>query len=298
MRTVLIATDFSERAKRAEIRAAMLCIEHECSTVELMTVKEASQPDILAQILHSTAAAAQASIAEQATRELASRSASLKDHHGIQCSSVVRFGQPAVEIVSRAEAIGADLVLIGARGGNFFSNLLLGSTADKLTHLCTRPLLIVKNEPKQLYRHVLVPVDFSEDSKRAAEFALEVAPKADVTFLHAFEVWFEGQMQYAGVSRELIDDYRLKAREEARLKLNQFVTGLNAEERYLNRVVTFGIPGPVVREYAKQMQPDLIVMGKHGRSRFAELIIGSVTRDTIDQTDADLLVVPASIGPA
>ncbi|HEX2531117.1 MAG TPA: universal stress protein, partial [Burkholderiaceae bacterium] len=161
------------------------------------------------------------------------------------------------------------------------------------------PLLIVKNEPKQLYRHILVPVDFSEDSKRAAEFALEVAPKADVTFLHAFEVWFEGQMQYAGVSRELIDDYRLKAREEARLKLNQFITGLNAEERYLNRVVTFGIPGPVVREYAKQMQPDLIVMGKHGRSRFAELIIGSVTRDTIDQTDADLLVVPASVaGPA
>lgn len=296
--TILIATDFSERAERAEIRAAMLGAAHKSGRIELVTVKEASQPETLARIINSTTASAQAQIVEAAQRELQLRSALLGDNHGVRCDYAVRFGSTAAQILARADEIDADLVVAGAHGGNFFSDLFIGNTADKLVHLCRRPLLIVKNDATQAYRRVLVPTDFSDDARRAAQFALRIAPEADITFLHAFEVSFEGQMQYANIPTDLINDYRIKARETARVEMNKFIDELNAGNRHLTRVIDFGLPGPAVREHAKATKPDLIVMGKHGRSRMEELIIGSVTRDTIDQTDCDVLVVPPEAAQA
>lgn len=293
--TILIATDLSDRAARAENRAAMLGAAFRSATVELLNVKEASLPDTLARITNSTSESAQARLVEQTQRELQARAAELADNHGIQCACAVRFGRPASEIVSRANELGADLTVVGAHGGNFLTDLFIGNTVDKLTHLCRQPLLVVKNEARQAYRRVLVPVDFSEDSKHAARVALAIAPDADITILHAFEVLFEGQMQYANVPREQINNYRTQAREEARLAVNQFIDELGAGDRHITRELKFDLPGPAVREYAMAVKPDLIVMGKHGRSRFEEFIIGSVTRATLDQTDSDVLIVsPAS----
>lgn len=297
LKTILVATDFSERAGRAEVRSAMLAAEHTTGRIELVTIKEASQPETLARIVNSTTELAQAQIVATAERELQLRAALLEDNHGVRCECVVRFGSTASQIVNRADEIGADLVVSGAHGGNFFSDLFIGNTADKLVHLSRRPLLIVKSDPAQPYRRVLVPIDFSEDANRAAQFALKIAPEADITFLHAFEVSSEGQIHYANIPRELINDYRIKARETARLDMNKFIDELHANNRHLTRVINFGLPGPSVREHAKATKPDLIVMGKHGRSRVEELIIGSVTRDTIDQTESDILIVPPRATP-
>ncbi|HJV51099.1 MAG TPA: hypothetical protein VJ652_06560, partial [Noviherbaspirillum sp.] len=60
--TVLIATDLSELAKRAEMRAAMLCTERHCGSVELLTVQEAGYPDVLAQMMHNSVGSALALI--------------------------------------------------------------------------------------------------------------------------------------------------------------------------------------------------------------------------------------------
>lgn len=293
--TILVATDLSECAERAENRAAMLAYDHKPRTIELMTVEETGLLDVLAQLLGSTVEATRASVSTRAMELLQSRAARMQDLHGIESSCAIRFGYPAAEIAARADEIGADLIVIGAQGRNFLSDLFLGDTADKLVHLCKRPLLVVKNEPRKTYRSILAPVDFSEDARQAVALVLKIAPNAGITLLHAFEVGFEGHMQYASVSREVIDNFRIKAREKARLELNELVSDLNLGDRCLDRVITFGRPEKVVREYAEKSSPDLIVMGKHGRSRLAEMIIGSVTRDTVDQTASDVLIVPAAV---
>lgn len=290
---VLIATDCSERAERAESRAALLCQQHKIKKAEMLTIREGSEPDILAMILKESVDVAKAQAIARARNELLHRANMLNDNYGVEFSREVRFGKTATEIVHRAEEINTDLVVIGAHGGNFFSDLLVGNTADRLAHLCKCPLLVVKNIPRQAYQRVLIPVDFSEESRCAAEVALSIAPEAEITFLHAFEVFFEGQMQYANVPRDVINEYRVKARNEARVSLNRLIHEVNTENRTVSSMIMFGMPGPVVRDYAKSLQPDLIVLGKHGKSRFEEMILGSVTRDTLDQTESDVLVVPS-----
>lgn len=293
MDRVLVATDFSEWSGRAESRAAMLCQNLHCTSVELCTAIEPAPLASLALVLGVSDAAAEKMVTQKATQELELRSAKLRDIHGAPCSSTVRFGSPAREIIDRAEEIDADLVLAGAHGSNFLADLFLGNTVDKLVHLAKRPLLVIKNKPVRPYRHVLVPVDFSPDSLNAAKLAIKIAPAAAITFLHAFDVPFEGMMQYASVSSEVIDMYRARAHGEARALLNQFISDLGPEanERLLTRSIVFGSPSAAVREHAKQMRPELIVMGKHGRSWIEKLLIGSVTRDTMDQTASDLLIV-------
>ena len=44
---------------------------------------------------------------------------------------------------------------------------------------------------------------------------------------------------------------------------------------------------------ATELQSNLIVMGKQGRSWFSEFLLGSVTRRTIELAPCDVLVVPA-----
>lgn len=291
---LLVATDCSDRARLAELRAAVLIREQQCDIAELLTVRERGEPEILARIMNSNVDSATALATENAARVLAGRAGLLRKSHGVHLACNVRFGRPAQEIVARAEELQAGLIVIGAHGGNFFADLLLGNTADRLTHLCASPLLVVKNEASQAYRQVLVPVDFSDDSRRAAQAAFAVAPHADVAFLHAFEAVFDGYMQYANVTRDAIDEYRMSAFEDARDQLDQFISEVAPRGRHVQKTIAFGLPGPVVREHVKATRPDLIVLGKHGRSRLADMILGSVTRDAIDQTDCDVLVVPAA----
>lgn len=291
---LLVATDFSGCARLAEDRAALLLQEHKCDVAEILTVKNRDEPEIIARIMDMNVDSATALATENAVRALADRAGLLREKHGAHLTCNVRFGKPAQEIVARAEELRTSLIVIGAHGGNFFSDVLLGNTADRLTHLCTTPLLIVKNEASQAYRQVLVPVDFSGDSGRAAKAAFAIAPHGDIAFLHAFEPLFEGYMQYANISRDAIEEYRMSALEEAGDQLDRFISEVAPRGQRHQRTIGLGFPSVVVRNHAKATRPDLIVLAKHGRSRLADMILGSVTRDAIDQTDCDVLVVPST----
>ncbi|SOD41697.1 universal stress protein [Nitrosovibrio sp. Nv4] len=293
IKTILVATDFSEFSHRAGIRAAMLCSELKCGTVELLTVKEAGLPDALGVVLKSAPTVAETVLVDRAMRQLRLISGQLHDNYGIHCTNNVKFGRPVEEIVARADELSAELTVIGAHGGNFFTDLFLGNTADKLARMSKTPMLLVKNQSMKAYRQVLVPVDFSENSRRAAHTALNFAPDAHITFLHVFDVVLEEQMQYVNVAHDIIHEYHVKAGEDARHELNQFVADLEPGSRSFFRVVKFGHPGHVICDHAKSMKPDLIVLGKHGKSRFEELLLGSASRHVMEQCFCDVLIVPA-----
>lgn len=292
IQSLLVATDFSERSGRAERRAAMLCASHGCNTAEIVTVVEPEQLDGLARLTNRSPEQAKALVADVVLRELQTRASELFKVCTAKFTGTVRFGQPANEISIKSEEVFSDLIVIGAHGGNFFTDIFLGNTADKLIRRCRRPLLIVKNEPASPYRNILVPIDFSDDSRQAAQLALQIEPQAGITFLHAYDVLFASKMSYAGVSKDAINHYRIKARQEAILALNKFIDDLNVPQRRIMRDVVLGHPNAIVRDHAEKMQTDLIVIGKHGRSRIEELIVGSVTRDTIDWTKCDIIIVP------
>jgi nucleotide-binding universal stress UspA family protein len=250
IKSILVAIDFSEFSRWASERAAMLRGLLNADTVDLVTVKEAGLRGTLALVLSSTPAAAEAILVDRAMRELALISAHLEDNYGI-CTRTVRFGQPEKEIVARADELRADLTVIGEHGGHFLTSLFLGNTADKLARTIKTPLLVIKKKPVLRYSRVLVPVDFSENAKSAAQMALTIAPDARINFLHVFDVMLEEEMRSADINDTLLHVYHIEAEEKARLDLNRFVEDI-AGNRSISRKVAFGHPGHVICEHAIQ----------------------------------------------
>jgi nucleotide-binding universal stress UspA family protein len=288
---ILVSTDFSKQSESAESRAALLCKELQLDALNLLTIRSASLSDMLANVLKSSRAEQRTVLVHQALQDLRNTKARIESEYGIHCNYTVRFGDAALEVSAASESKSADMIVIGELKRNYFEKLL-NTAADTLIRMTTRPVLLVRNEPVDSYREVLVPVDFSPESRHAAKLALKIAPKAHIVFLHAYRVWAEGQMRDAGIDDEIINNYRVRYGQKARQELNQFIEELGPMSQLISRVVQLGWAAPVISSYAKRREPDLIVLGRHSGSRVEEFLIGSVTRRTIDETTSDILVTP------
>ena len=53
-------------------------------------------------------------------------------------------GPVAESIAALADEKGFDLVIVGSRGRNAVARLFLGSVADRLVHICQKPVLVVR----------------------------------------------------------------------------------------------------------------------------------------------------------
>lgn len=287
IRSVLAATDFSQQALGAGARAALLAAEHGAE-LKLVHVLEqeglASLRDWLAPGRDLRAA-----ITEQAQMQLAAAAGQLRDQGGVQAQPLVRVGQPLQQI--NAAAADADLLVLGDHGNHAWRDLAIGTTADRLLHTATRPLLVVRKPPVAAYARVLVLADFSAASETAIRAALRLAPRAAIRLLHAYGLPYEGKLRIAGVAEEDVERYRSLERQHATEQLRLMLADIEGS----GRVETCVEQGDVRIEFLRAMkeyQPDLVAIGKQGQGFVSDLLLGSVTRMVLAQAQCDVLVVP------
>jgi nucleotide-binding universal stress UspA family protein len=63
---------------------------------------------------------------------------------GFDVTSVLAMGEPAEEIIKLARAQPVELIAMSTHGHRFISDLLYGSTADKVRHKVDIPVLLLK----------------------------------------------------------------------------------------------------------------------------------------------------------
>jgi nucleotide-binding universal stress UspA family protein len=68
----------------------------------------------------------------------------LKELGSQNAQALLLEGAPAERIAEIAETQGYDLVVVGSRGRNAVARLFLGSVADRLVHICKKPVLVVR----------------------------------------------------------------------------------------------------------------------------------------------------------
>ncbi|HYD59836.1 MAG TPA: universal stress protein [Noviherbaspirillum sp.] len=289
IRKILVATDYSDDARPAETRAAMLSVQLKADVLELMTVQSTrmglATPATLSSNVEVRSDAALPLLDSPASVQAAAREGS-----GPACVRSLRTGNAATAITERADEMGAGLVVVASRRRKFLADIFARHNSNELIRLSSRPVLLVNREPNDAYRNVLVAVDFSDESREAARMALAIAPSAHFTFLHVFRLAGEEMMLETGVSLDVIHGYRQRARETSRAKLNSFIDSLGPRRQLVSRSVQFGPPSAVISVQARELKADLIAVGKHGKSRFATLLLGSVTQRLIEQGQCDLLV--------
>jgi len=142
---------------------------------------------------------------------------------------------------------------------------------------------------------ILVPVDFSAASDAALDYAKMLAAQfgARLYLLHILEeplaVPVAGPEAGVGVDHQRREAWRVEA--EARL-----LAACTPHERQLFAVTSaaiFGVPTHDINAYAGAHAADLIVMGTHGRTGLAHLLLGSVAERTVRTATCPVVTVHA-----
>ena len=138
-------------------------------------------------------------------------------------------------------------------------------------------------------QHVLVPLDFSDYSTQALDYAMELAHKlqARLTLLHVLQSLPLGggdmgvTLPYSYM-QEL--DAELNRRLESYLE-RVTVAGLNGD-----MILVHGSPYQEIVEAAKARQVDLIIMSTHGRTGLRHVLMGSVAEKVVQLASCPVLV--------
>ena len=141
------------------------------------------------------------------------------------------------------------------------------------------------------FRHVLAPTDFSEYSKKAVAYALELARKfgAKLTILHVIELPpypVEGYVT-PNLSQTFMDDLERQATTD----LAQVTPEAEAAGVEVARVVGVGTPYRKIIDTAEAEQVDLIVMATAGRTGFSHLIMGSIAERVVRTASCPVLTI-------
>lgn len=62
---------------------------------------------------------------------------------GVAYETVEELGDPVSRLIAVCDDVSADVLVIGKRGAGLAERVILGSTADRLTHLAECPVLVV-----------------------------------------------------------------------------------------------------------------------------------------------------------
>lgn len=286
---ILAATDLSAQARHAVERAALVS-KDTATALELLHVANLAPLERLRQLMGTTSVDIEQQVLDAARQKLGKLVAALEKRFGITPSAHVVTGSLLAELAKKADALAAGLLVCGAKGESVIRHFALGTTALRILSTTRCPVLVVKQPPHESYQRLLVPVDFSASSLRAIRQARSIAPQANIVLMHAFAVPFEGHLSYAGVNEEIINHYRLVAKQEATQKLHDLrdEAGLTSHDSSL--VVLHGDPIMRIIEQEQEQDCDLIVMGKHGDDLVEELLLGSVTKHVLTESQGDILV--------
>ncbi|MET1125051.1 MAG: universal stress protein [Archaeoglobaceae archaeon] len=183
-------------------------------------------------------------------------------------------GNPVVEILRFSQHY--DFVVMGARGRSLFKEILLGSISESVAMKASVPVYVfkakvVENEDKRvekpcerLFERILVAYDFSEHSRVALKYGVEIAEKTG------------GELVVLYVAE---DDRNL---EELRPELE----GRNINFRLLT---ARGSPARVIVEKQRELKASTIFLGSRGLGGIKALL-GSVSDRVLRMSEVPVLV--------
>lgn len=138
-------------------------------------------------------------------------------------------------------------------------------------------------------RHVLIPLDRSEQSDRALTHAIDEIPDVRMTILSVIDP-SSGYSTGAGTPGAAEVWYKTEKQRTETLLSNARQTAAAADIP-VETVTETGRPAPTIVEYAETHDIDQIIMGSHGRQGVSRLLLGSVAESVVRRSPVPVTVV-------
>ena len=135
-------------------------------------------------------------------------------------------------------------------------------------------------------RNVLVPTDFSETSDAALHYATEMALTLGARL---YLMYVPGKTGEHFEANYPLGQFETATRE----RLSSFLTKEQLERLHPEYALRVGAPAEEIVRYAELCDIDLIIMGTHGRSGIAHVLLGSVAEQVVRVAPCPVLLVRA-----
>jgi len=234
---------------------------------------------------------------EQGAWELLEKSTKVLNTSKINVSSLVRWGNPADQILKVADEHGVSLIVMGAKGLTDSAKFPLGGVALSVMKHAKCSVFLVKHKDdvskkvsikeKASFKRVLLATDGSSYANATTQFLMELPLPHDceVIILTALQshsdAWIMTPTLNFKTNKEESEAYKITRKVEKQFKAN----GYRAAS-----VVIRGGAAESVLAAAKEYKPDFIALGSKGLSGIEHLILGRVTERIARYADCSVLI--------
>jgi nucleotide-binding universal stress UspA family protein len=277
MKKILVPTDFSECADRAIEFAAVLAkkISGEIYLLHVVSDEDEHSGISTSGEWHSVVEATTApgipymiGLLKQ-TKVIMEEIKKKSFFAGIPVHDNIEVGNAGPMINEAAEKYNADMIVMGTHGAKGITEVLIGSTAEKVVQNAVRPVLAIKERFSHEPSQIIFASDFSSEANNVFGFVKKFAAVFNAK-LHLLQVDIGGKDKRGDVK-------------------NSTVRFDGAE--YPVIVYKDSSKESGILHYAKEINADIIAIGTHGRHGLARFFNPSVSEDLINHAFCPVLTV-------
>ncbi len=279
---VLFPTDGSDPAREAFEYALDVAAEHDV-TLHVLNVADTNQ-DSLTMVEGRVV-----DVLEGEGEEVVSEAVDRAAERGVDTTSAVLQGDPALTIVDYAHEYDIDLVVMPTHGRSGLSRLLLGSVTERVVGTLDAPLVVVNPDEDRTFRYppreVLAATDGSGAADLALDSAVDVARETGST-LHLVYVVETTTLGFD--VRSVVASEELDAGAESVVE----AAAERARERGGDPVthVAQGHPHREILSLVEDHDVDLLALGVHGETDFSRSVLGGVVTKVIRTAPVPVLL--------
>ena len=281
MKRILMATDLSARSDRALERAIDLAREHDAELTVIHVVDE-DLPVSLADAHQATA-----------TRTITAHVDRLAADNRPRIATEVRLGRPYVDILEASDQAEAELIVLGMHRKDTLKDMFRGTTVERVIRGSRVPVLLAKDRICGPYRRIMVGVDFSIHSRRAVALAIDLVADGELHLVHAYDVPFKGFLYGHDTRRQTRQEHHERFEEMVDEEMASLLAHLDTGTPRIHRILQEGSAQEVVHRQVDRVDPDLLVIGTHGRTGVAHAFFGSFAEDLLRNPPCDVLAAKA-----
>lgn len=263
MKKIIVPIDFSEHSEYALKVAVLLAKKYDLTIypLHMLDLQEFSISESAS--AHKEKGVFFLKLAEKKFKKFLTQDY-LKD---VKLVPIIKHYKVFSEVNNVAEEVNADLIIMGSHGATGLKEFFVGSNTEKVIRYANLPVLIVKNEIKDVsFNNIVIATDFSEESVPAFKNSLET-----LDFLQA-----KKHILYVNLPNE-----KFKTTPEMETMANNFLTKVDGNvDRLIN--VNFVCAKSIengILNFANVSGADLIVTITHGRKGISHLFEGSISED-------------------
>lgn len=205
-------------------------------------------------------------------------------NEGFETETMIESGSVQNEIVNTAEKCDVHFICFPFKKKSWFKKALLGSTIKNVVRQSDIPVFVFREPTRK---------QIIDDSFRVL-YATSLQGRDDVITSYIRQDNFQvDEVIFLHVRRRAPDPYVDKQNNDIiEEKLNELVEKCNLKQKQSFYITSLGNPRKVIIKIAKQINSDLILIGKADISITSEPVFGSTAEEVSYNSPCSVLIIP------